>query len=62
MLPAAKITLDIAEARGLGPGPWTSCNSPPQHSAFRTPEGLLRFVQRLRELSGGTPAGLERES
>jgi len=59
VLPAAKITLDIAEARGLGPGPWTSCNSPPQHSAFRTPEGLLRFVQRLRELSGGKPVGFK---
>jgi len=59
ILPAAKITPTIAEARGLGDGPYTDCNSPPQHSAFRTPKGLLLFVQRLRDLSDGKPVGFK---
>lgn len=59
ILPAAKITPAIAEARGLGEGPYADCNSPPQHSAFRTPKGLMLFVQRLRELSGGKPIGIK---
>lgn len=59
VLPAAKITADIADARGLGPPPWESCNSPPRHSAFTTPHECMRFVQRLRELSGGKPVGLK---
>lgn len=59
ILPAAKITQIIADARGLGPPPWTDCNSPPRHSAFSTPAGLMRFIARLRELSGGKPVGMK---
>jgi glutamate synthase domain-containing protein 2 len=33
--------------------------SPPAHSAFQDPPGLLRFVARLRELSGGKPVGFK---
>ena len=33
--------------------------SPPVHSSFESPEGLLRFVVRLRELSGGKPVGFK---
>ncbi|GAB1407319.1 hypothetical protein MASR1M8_12380 [Thermomonas brevis] len=33
--------------------------SPAAHSAFATPVGLLRFVARLRELSGGKPVGFK---
>ena len=29
ILPANKITPVIADARGLGPPPWSGCNSPP---------------------------------
>ena len=60
ILPAAKITSLIAEARGLGDGPWlTDCASPPRHSAFGSPAELIQFVQQLRELSGGKPIGFK---
>lgn len=60
ILPAAKITSLIAEARGLGDGPWlTDCASPPRHSAFSSPAELIEFVQQLRELSGGKPTGFK---
>ncbi len=57
VLPGAKVTPEIAEARGVPVG--VDCNSPASHSAFSTPEGLLRFVQQLRELSGGKPTGFK---
>ncbi len=33
--------------------------SPPAHTAFSTPKGLLEFVAQLRELSGGKPVGFK---
>ena len=57
LLPAPKVTLEIAAARGVLP--WVDCVSPPQHSAFGTPIELLQFVARLRELSGGKPTGFK---
>ena len=33
--------------------------SPSSHSAFDSPTGLLEFVARLRELSGGKPVGFK---
>ena len=57
ILPGAKVTREIALARGVPEG--IDCNSPPRHSAFSTPAGLLEFVQRLRELSGGKPVGFK---
>ncbi len=57
MLPAAKITPEIAEARGIPMG--VDCISPPAHSAFETPVGLCEFLGRLRELSGGKPVGFK---
>ena len=57
VLPGAKVTLEIAEARGVPEG--VDCISPAQHSAFSTPLGLLQFVQRLREKSGGKPTGFK---
>ena len=59
ILPAAKITPAIAEARGLGPAPWVDCNSPPRHSAFSTPEQLMHFLAELRDESGGKPVGFK---
>lgn len=59
MLPRAKITEAIAEARGLRFPPEGDCNSPARHSAFDTPEGMMLFVARLRELSGGKPVGIK---
>ncbi len=57
MLPAAKISPEIAEARGIPMG--KDCASPASHSAFSTPIELLEFIQRLRELSGGKPVGFK---
>ena len=52
-----KVTPEIAEARGVPVG--VDCVSPSAHSSFDSPEGLMRFVQRLRELSGGKPTGFK---
>lgn len=57
MLPGAKVTAEIAAARGIPIG--IDCNSPAKHSAFSTPIELLEFVARLRELSGGKPVGFK---
>lgn len=57
MLPGAKVTPEIAEARGIPVG--IDCVSPAKHSAFSTPIELLEFVQQLRELSGGKPVGFK---
>ena len=57
VLPAAKVTPEIAETRGVPLGP--DCISPPRHSAFGTPVELMEFAARLRELSGGKPVGLK---
>ncbi len=57
ILPAAKITPEIAEIRGVAMG--RDVISPPGHRAFSTPVGLLEFLTRLRELSGGKPVGFK---
>ena len=57
VLPGAKVNAEIAATRGVPIG--EDCISPSRHSAFDTPEGLLRFVARLRELSGGKPTGFK---
>jgi glutamate synthase domain-containing protein 2 len=57
VLPAAKVTAEIAAARGVPQG--VDCVSPAAHSAFSTPIGLLGFIARLRDLSGGKPTGFK---
>lgn len=57
MLPGAKVTAEIARARGVPVG--QDCNSPARHSAFGTPVELLEFIARLRRLSGGKPVGFK---
>ncbi len=57
ILPASKNTPEIAEIRGVVPG--TDVISPPAHTAFDTPIGLLEFVKQLRELSDGKPIGFK---
>ena len=57
VLPGAKVTAEIAAARGVPAG--VDCVSPAKHSAFATPIGLLQFVVKLRELSGGKPVGFK---
>ena len=57
VLPAAKVSAEIAAARGVPQG--ADCISPSSHSAFSTPVGLLEFVQTLRQASGGKPTGFK---
>jgi len=57
MLLGAKVTPEIAAARGIPVG--QDCISPPFHSAFSTPLELMRFIGRLRHLSGGKPVGIK---
>jgi glutamate synthase domain-containing protein 2 len=57
MLPAAKVSAEIAATRGVPMG--RDCVSPSSHSAFSTPAGLLQFIAEMRRLSGGKPAGFK---
>src|SRR4249919_3658728 len=57
VLPAAKVTAEIAATRGVPVG--ADCISPTRHSAFSTPVELLQFIDRLRTLSGGKPTGFK---
>ena len=57
ILPAAKVTPEIAETRGVPMG--ADCVSPASHPEFSTPLELVRFVARLRELSDGKPVGFK---
>ncbi len=57
ILPAIKLTPEIAEIRHVPLG--YDVISPPAHTAFSDPLGLLEFVVRLRELSGGKPVGFK---
>jgi len=57
VLPAAKITPEIAEARGVPMG--VDCVSPAAHSAFSTPIEFMEFIAKLRDLSKGKPIGFK---
>lgn len=57
ILPAAKVTAEIARIRLVEVG--KTVLSPAVHPEFSTPIGLLQFVQRLRDLSGGKPTGFK---
>ena len=57
MLPAAKISPEIAEARGIPMG--VDCISPAAHPEFSTPIELMEFIGRMRELSNGKPVGFK---
>lgn len=56
VLPAAKVTPEIAAIRGVPVG--VDCVSPPHHGAFRTVDGLLDFVEMLAEETG-LPVGIK---
>ena len=45
ILPAAKITPEIAETRGIERG--VDCVSPSRHSAFDSPKEMLKFIELL---------------
>ncbi len=57
VLPGPKVTLEIAETRGVTAG--EDCVSPAAHTEFGTPVELLLFLSRLRRLSGGKPVGFK---
>ncbi|MEZ5912163.1 MAG: FMN-binding glutamate synthase family protein [Paracoccaceae bacterium] len=57
MLPARKISPEIAEARGVPMG--QDCISPASHSAFSTPVEFCEFLAVLRDRSGGKPVGFK---
>jgi glutamate synthase domain-containing protein 2 len=57
VLPGAKVTIEIAQTRGVPVG--RDCISPSRHSAFSTPIEMLEFIDRLRKLSGGKPTGFK---
>ncbi|MGC4111741.1 MAG: FMN-binding glutamate synthase family protein [Nocardioides sp.] len=57
VLPGAKVTAEIAEARGVPKG--EKCVSPSYHRVFSTPRELVLFMARMRELTEGKPAGFK---
>jgi glutamate synthase domain-containing protein 2 len=57
ILPAAKVTPEIAEVRHVPVG--VECISPARHSAFSNPIEMMGFIAQLRELSGGKPVGFK---
>ena len=57
ILPAGKVTPEIAATRGVPLG--RDCVSPARHSAFSTPMEMMEFLRQLRLLSGGKPVGIK---
>ncbi|NKC30603.1 FMN-binding glutamate synthase family protein [Falsiroseomonas selenitidurans] len=57
VLPAAKVSAEIAATRGVPMG--VDCISPAAHAAFSTPVEMLHFIAEMRRLSGGKPAGFK---
>jgi len=57
ILPAAKVTAEIAEARMVPQG--KDVFSPTYHRAFSTPLEMTAFIAQLRELSDGKPIGFK---
>ncbi len=56
MLPGAKVTPEIAEARGVPVG--RDCESPPRHSEFQGVPGLIEFIERIADATG-LPVGIK---
>lgn len=57
ILPGVKVTAEVAAIRGVPVG--ETVMSPPSHSAFSSPRGLVEFLAELRALSGGKPVGFK---
>jgi len=57
ILPAKKVTEEIAAIRGVPVG--QRVDSPPAHRAFDTPVGMLTFIAQMRELARGKPVGIK---
>lgn len=56
MVPAAKMTPEIAAIRGVEAG--KDCHSPPSHSAFATVDELIEFCERIGAATG-LPIGIK---
>ena len=56
VLPAAKVTPEIAAARGIEPG--RDCRSPSAHSAFHDVDTMLDFVESIADRTG-LPVGIK---
>jgi glutamate synthase domain-containing protein 2 len=57
VLPAAKVSEEISKIRGVPMG--EDCISPATHRAFSTPLQMMAFIDSMRKLSGGKPAGFK---
>jgi glutamate synthase domain-containing protein 2 len=57
VLPAAKVSPEIAQTRGVPVG--RDCISPSRHTAFSNPLEMMAFIEHLRALSGGKPVGFK---
>jgi glutamate synthase domain-containing protein 2 len=57
VLPADKVSKEIAAARGVPQG--EKCVSPAAHRVFHTPRELVRFIAEMRELAAGKPTGFK---
>ena len=56
ILPAQKVTAEIAKARGIKKG--VSCVSPSSHSAFTNTNEMIDFIEKLASISG-LPVGIK---
>jgi glutamate synthase domain-containing protein 2 len=56
LLPAAKITREIAEARGIPMG--VDCKSPSRHTAFHDVDSMIEFIESLAAATG-LPVGIK---
>jgi glutamate synthase domain-containing protein 2 len=57
VLPAAKVSEEISRIRGVAMG--EDCISPATHREFSTPLEMMAFIDAMRRLSGGKPAGFK---
>ena len=57
LCPWTKVSPEIAETRNVPV--YQDVISPHKHSEFSSPGELLKFVEKLRSLSGGKPVGIK---
>ena len=57
LLPGPKVSEEIALIRMVEP--YKTVVSPASHSSFKSSDGLLQFLKKLRELSDGKPVGFK---
>jgi len=57
VLPAAKVSPEIAAIRGVPIG--EDCISPSRHTAFATPIEIMGLIAEMRRMSGGKPVGFK---